>query len=190
MPGPLYLPPVEGEILQGDLFANVPSAIIDARPLRVARRLRADQSTWVVHEENGATPAGGFKWGISQGGEVLLARAFLGLGMVLSHDCEIENDPNIRTLAMVRPATDLAPDDRAALINGARVRYSIFPLAAQTIDPKMELSFVVRRLTTVRPAVLDPDARIASLSEELRAAVAARFRQYLFRRVEPSGVAD
>jgi hypothetical protein len=186
----LYLPPIEGEILQGDIFDRMPSVYVESRPLSVARhwKTRGTRDIWEVHREDGAGPNGGFKWKMDQGGEqALLVHAHLGLAMVISHDCEIENDPNCRTLAMIRPVGELDESAQRALFSGLedQVQYAIFPLEAQTTEPEMERAFVdFRRLTTVRPAVLAASTRVASLSDELRSAVAQSFRLYLFRRVE------
>jgi hypothetical protein len=185
----LYLTPA-GEILQGDIYAQMPSVYVESRPLRIARhwKVSGTRDVWEVHPEDGAGPGGGFKWRMDQGGEpALLVHAHIGLAMVISHDCEIENDPNVRTLAMIRPVGELERSAQEALFSGRddQVRYAIFPLDAQDTEPEMERAFVdFRRLTTVRPAVLDASRRVASLSDELRFAVAERFRQYLFRRVE------
>jgi hypothetical protein len=185
----LYLPPIGVEILQGDIFDQMPSVYVESRPLLVGRRLKQDESRdiWQVHRENGPAPNGGFKWRMDQGGEPgLLAHAHLGMAMVLSHDCEIENDRAARTLAMVRPIGELDESSQRALFSGREDEgwYAIFPLEGQTDDPKMARSFVdFRRLTTVRPAVLAVSTRVASLSEELRLAIARRFNLYLYRRV-------
>jgi hypothetical protein len=108
--------------------------------------------------------------------------------MLISHDCEIENDDGARTLAMIRPADHLDSDTRRTVFSGNEAEgfYAIFPLDAQDDDPRMEQSYVdFRRLTTVRPQVLDSSERIASASDDLRHAIAMRFREYLFRRIEP-----
>jgi hypothetical protein len=186
----LYRPPIDGEILQGDIFDRMPSVFVESRPLRVARqwKMSGTRDMWEVHREDGPGPSGGFRWLMDQGGEpALLVHAHIGLAMVMSHDCEIENDPATRTLAMIRPITELDESAQRALFSGLEdeVRYAIFPLEAQTAEPRMDRAFVdFRRLTTVRPAVLAASSHLASVSDELRSAVAQGFRQYLFRRVE------
>lgn len=188
----LYLPPVAGEILQGDIYERMPSTFLDGRPLQVARQFKVKDGhdLWEVHLEDGAGPNGGFKWQVDQGGEgALLVHAHLDLAMVMSHDCEIENDPDARTLAMIRPVTQLSVAAQEALFSGRddAIQYANFPLEVQADSPITERSFVdFRRLTTVRPAVLDASKRVASLTEELRAAIAERFWLYLFRPIEAS----
>jgi len=186
----LYLPPNGAEILQGDIFDQMPSVYVESRPLLVGRRWKQDDTRdiWQVHREDGPGPNGGFKWRMDQGGESgMLVHAHLGMAIVLSHDCEIENDRSARTLAMIRPIGQLKEAAQEALFSGRPGDgfYAIFPLERQTDDPKLERSFVdFRRLTTMRPDVLAASRRIASLSEELRSAVAQSFKLYLFRRVE------
>jgi hypothetical protein len=190
VPDLLYLPPVEGEFLQGDIFDNMPSAFVESRPLRVARpwEKKGGHDMWEVHQEDGPGPRGGFKWRMDQGGEpALLVHAHVGLAMIISHDCEIENDPNARTLAMIRQLDELDDVAQRALFSGREedTRYALFPLEAQDTEPQMDRAFVdFRRLTTVRPDVLRSSTRIASASEELRGAVAQSFRLYLFRRLD------
>jgi hypothetical protein len=183
----LYLRP-GAEILQGDIYEQMPSTHVQSRPLRVARCQQGPggRDRWDVHLEDGTGPNGGFRWRTDQGGETgLLVGAYLGKAMVLSHDCEIEND-TVRVLAMIRPATELNDATQQALFSGQPDGYyARFPLYQQTDDPIFERSFVdFRRLTTVRADVLTASTRVASLSEELRAALAESFRLYLFRRVE------
>jgi hypothetical protein len=125
---------------------------------------------------------------MDQGGEpAILIRGHKGMAMVMSHDCEIENDPNARILAMIRPITDLDEDTSAQLFSDdpeLEPVYALFPLIGQREDPKIDRSFVdFRRLSTVRPAVLETSTRVASLSGELRKAVAEKFWMYLFRRI-------
>lgn len=187
----LYLPPVAGEYLQGDIFDEFPSIFVESRPLRVARfwKEQGGRSIWGVHTEGEQAPAGGFRWRMEEHGEsAVLAHGYLGMAMLISHDCEIENDPAARTLAMIRPLAHLDETTQRTLFSGREedVNYAIFPLDAQDGEPRIERSFVdFRRLTTVRPQVLEASLRIASASEELRRAVAAQFQQYLFRRVGP-----
>lgn len=195
MPDLFYLPPAPGEILQGDIYEDMPSIFIDERPLLVARpwKKSGGRDIWAVHSEDGPPPAGGFTWRMDRGGEKAVhAHAHLGRAIVLTHDCEIENDQTVRTLAMIRPVSEFGASARDRLFSGREedIQYALFPLEAQSEEPSLERCLVdFRRLTTVRPAVLDQSTRIASLSEELRSALAHRFKLYLFRRMErlPTG---
>lgn len=188
---PLYLPPKPGEILQGDIYGLAPSVLVRTIPLRAARRFqppKTDREIWTVHSDD-KPPKGGFTWAMEQNGEpATLVHGFLGLAMVMSHDCDIENDANARILAMVRPVSQMDPARVTALFSeeSSQVQYGIFPLAAQDTAPRMRRLFVdFRRLTTVRPEVLDDSQRLASASEEMRRAIARAFWLYLFRDPPP-----
>lgn len=100
----IYLPP-RREIYQGDIYRDFPGIYMEARPFRVARFFKAtpERDIYGVHREDAEPSTNRFKWGFGQAGEEILARGHLGMAMVISHDCEIENDKNYRTLAMVRP---------------------------------------------------------------------------------------
>ncbi len=192
MPGPLYIKrPEDAEVLQGDIYVHVPSIYVDSRPLRVARFFQKNPKTgrdiYFVHAEEQNPPKDGFNWNIDKGGveENVLVHGHVAMAVVVSHDCEIENDPSTRTLAMIRPANHLDEDTQAKLFGGGEV-FVAFPLKEQDEEPKIERSFVdFRRLTTVRPDVLGQSTRVATLCDELREAMAQRFWEYLFRRVLP-----
>ena len=187
MPERIYLPPGE-EVAQGDIYLDLPTVHVEKRPLRVARYWKPDargggNDVYVVHAERGGGPGptGGFKWGIDKGGEEIIAHAYLAMAIVLSHDCEIEKDDNIRTLAMIRPMTDLGSEDDRNDVIGWK-NYSAFPLDVQIEEPGLEPSFVdFRRITTMRPAVLESSKRHASVSDDLKKALAQRFFLYLNR---------
>ncbi len=182
----LYLPPA-GEINPGDLYLAVPSIQIESRPLLVARYWKESSrggSIYGVYDADGTPPTGGFRWQTNQGGETIIVRAFMGPGMILSHECEIDTDPDHRIVAMVRPITDIQVSHRNAILEMRN--WAAFPLEAQDEEPPMALSFVdFRRLTTVRAAALNDEDRVASLNPDLRKALRVRFWHYLNRRVEP-----
>jgi len=176
------------EVQQGDIYADIPSVVVATRPLQVARNFVPKNGRVItsVHDE-AHPPADGFRWGEDQNGEeAFLVHAQVGLAMVLSNDCEIENDPNVRILAAVRSAAVLNSPWHEGLFSGQedQIQYGIFPLEAQATEPTFERSFVdFRHITTVRAGFLDNSNRIASVSEELRELVAQAFQAYLFRRV-------
>ena len=180
---------VNSEPIQMHEFAATFARLAN-RPLRVARfhkNVAGGRVLYGVHEEQGQAPQGGFKWSVAGGGEDLLVRAHLGMGMVITHDCEIENDPSTRTLAMIRPISDLDPATQERVFKGEV--YSAFPLEAQEQDPKFGRGFIdFRRITTVRADVLDASVRVASASDELRKAIAERFWDYLYRRIQEATV--
>jgi hypothetical protein len=187
MPSPIYLPPAD-LVSQGDIYLNMPSVVVEARPLRVARLYVAGKAvlkpgarqTYGVHTEDGDEPNGGFHWTFEAGGEEILVRAHITMAIVLSHDCEIDKDDRHRTLAIVRPLIEVQPEHRDGLLRGHQL--SAFPLEAQDEAPEMIQSFVdFRRVTTVRPLLLQQSPRYASLALEVRRALAEHYWNYLHR---------
>lgn len=194
MPGPRYIKrPTDAGVEQGDIYLNLPSVIIPARPLRVARHFRTNPKSgreeWFVHAEGVNPPQGGFDWDIDKGKVEpnMLVQGHVAMGIVLTHDCEIENDEtSTRTLAMIRPPDHLNVEERELLFSGHEY-WVAFPLVEQTDEPVFKRSWIdFRRLTTVREDVLQESTRLLSLSEELREAMAHAFWNYLFRRVVES----
>lgn len=192
MPEALYLLPNADEaLLQGDIFLDVPFVWVPERPLLVARFLGENKKrvmTYAVHKEaegptshqgTGRPPKGGFRLTDRQKPELALVPVILAMGMVLTHDCEIENDPDHRVVAMVRPITDLQPVYQQKCLAGERT--DMFPLESQDQAPAMPSSFVdFRKTTPLRPGALAPPAvRHASISQELRDAVAGAYWNYL-----------
>jgi len=68
--------------------------------------------------------------------------------MLLSHDCEIENDPQLRTLAMIRPAHHLDATTRERAFSGRDDGqfFALFPLVAQA--PRSRDQTVICRLSS------------------------------------------
>lgn len=181
--GRIYLTP-GGEILQGDIYANVPSIHLRSRPISVTRPFKeTDKGVLVgVHKEEGNNPPkDGYMWA-EQGGETVLAKGFMGMAVVISHDCEIENDPDHRLVAMIRLITEIQPAHRVDIM-GMR-HWAAFPLLAQTEPPAMEESFVdFRRITSLRPEALRSEDRIARLAPAVLDAMRLRFWYFLNRRI-------
>jgi hypothetical protein len=174
----------EGDVLQGDIYLDLPSIHIEDLPLRVARywRTQAPRQVYAVHTVGDLAPKDGFKWSLEAGGEPgTLVNGYMTMGIVLSHDCTIENSDGHRTVAMVRPITDIANlDDRQPILDYERT--AAFPLLAQDANPRIALSFVdFRRITTVRPTVLAKASRYAQCSDRIRDALAEHFWDFLFR---------
>lgn len=183
----LYLSPIGDEILQGDILDDVPSVFVRLGPLRVARPYKdlGHHLLWSIHTDANP-PKDGMKLSMDLEGEEVVVHGYRGLAMLLTHECEIDNDDRARTVAMIRPASQLNPRTVEELFSGSidEAYYSRFPLEAQEDEPRMARSFVdFMRLTTVDPKVLADCPRVASLPDELKHAVAARFKDFLFRRV-------
>ncbi len=188
--GPIYLAPGGGALLQGDIYRAVPSIHLPSRPVFVTRYFREKQGHVLhgVHSEDGPEPDGGYKWNPDQGGESVLSRGFRGMAVVLTHDCEIENDPDHRLVAQIRPITEIQEAHRAEIMQ--MHHWAAFPLLAQTAPPAMEDSFVdFRRITSLRPEALRAEDRYARLAQGVIDAMRVRFWHFLNRLVvEPPGV--
>jgi len=185
----LYLPPsTDDPLLQGDIFLKVPFISVRERPLLVARYvgLSKKRELYSVHKEfdgptsnkGGRPPGSPFRLEDRQKPELVLVPVLLSMAIVLTHDCEIEHDDH-RTLAMVRPITDLEPTFQEKCLAGDRT--DMFPLQPQDEAPAMVTSFVdFRKFTPLRPGALDPPAeRYASASPVLREALAGAYWYYL-----------
>ncbi len=188
---PFYVPPGV-EFAQGDIFEDCPSLEIRERPVLVARKWpnkTLGQPPLPVyrehHEDQDEThwPRGGFRWSLEEGGgEAVLARGYKARAVLLTHECEIENDPEFRVLAMIRPLSAIDADHQEEVV-GLHV-WPYFPLSPQDEPPVMGPSFVdFRRLTTVHVDALRMADRFASLNDFVREALARRFQAFLFRRV-------
>lgn len=184
-----------GALDQGDVYDLAPSIRLEDPSIRVARVMPARPAdvegarrTAGVHEEGGQPPQNGWQWEADRGGELLIARGFLTRAVVISHECEIENDQSMRLLAMVRPLsviqgpTPEETEQRRADVMDFRSHCN-FPLHVE--GPFLtEPAFVdFRRITAVKPVVIESRPRLFRLSEETRKAMADHFWEYLWRRV-------
>jgi len=124
--GPIYLAP-GGELLQGDIYRAVPSIHLSSRPVFVTRLYKEKKGRVLhgVHSEDGPEPQGGYRWAPDQG-ESVIAKGFMGMAIVLTHDCEIENDPDHRLVAEIRPITEIQEAHRADIM--AMHHWAAFPL--------------------------------------------------------------
>lgn len=181
---PVYLAPNQEEDLQGDVFAALPSVLAVRRPLQAIRLLGAAKEGYqpqvFIHDET-HPPKHGFKWAPADGGDELVHKGFVTKAMLVSHDCEIENDDRVRLVAMVRPLTDLTDpeiqeDVRRGDVSGA------FYLPRQEPEPSLAESFVdFRRLTPVTPELLVRQEKLLSLTELMRMRMREHFWLYLCR---------
>jgi hypothetical protein len=174
------------------MFEDCPSLEIRERPMLVARKWPnklLGQPPLPVHREHhedqdeAHMPRGGFHWALEKGGgEAVLAKGYKARAMLLTHNCEIDNDPDFRVLAMIRPLSAIDADHQEEVV--ALGVWPYFPLPPQGAPPEMGPSFVdFRRLTTVHVDALRMADRFASLNDFVREALARRFQAFLFRRV-------
>lgn len=112
-----------------------------------------------------------------RGGDDVLAVAFQCRGIVLSHDCEIENAPDHVIVAPILPWENLASEHQTEAADGDR--RDVFPLLAQH-DPTIAKSYVkFARISVIHRDVLGGCARVASGTEDLRKRLTVAFFYYL-----------
>jgi hypothetical protein len=188
---PFYVPPGV-KLSQGDIFEDCPSLEIRERPILVARKWpnkTLGQPPLPVYrehhedQEKADKPQGGFHWTLEEGGgEAVISTGYKARAILLTHDCEVDNDPDFRVLAMIRPLSAVDAGHQEEVVNFGVWPY--FPLSPQDEAPVMGPSFVdFRRLTTVHVDALRMADRFASLNTFVREALARRFQAFLFRRV-------
>jgi hypothetical protein len=133
-----------------------------------------------IHTEGGTAPQGDFKWTLERGGDSMISKGIIAWAILLSDDCEIENDEDHRTMALIKPWANLPDSSQQKVAAGEHNCF--FELPAQDEEPKVDHSYVdFRRLTTVRPNVLGGEFHYAAASKELRRALAVAFWEYLMR---------
>lgn len=180
----LYLDPNQEEDLQGDIFDLVPAVMVKTRQFEVAREFPQQDSHGrrriYLHSESDP-PRSGFTFAPEQGGEEqFVVHAFVTRGILLTHDCEIENDDRVRQMAMVRVLADLPDDAQESIVNGESAGAFLLPVQQET--PSLPASFVdFRRITPVRPEILVRSEKHCSMTEGMRAAMAEHYWEYLFR---------
>jgi hypothetical protein len=165
-------------VSQGDVYRECASLFVDSRPLTAVRRASGSTPTARLFAEDGAAPPGGFKWDEA---EYVVGRATLALGIMVTHDCELDKDDHFRTMALIRPWHALAAEASESIRAGGRLRF--FHLPAE--HPYLPESYVdFRRLTTVRGRALADDNRVLSMTEHGRAALREAFIAFVTRAEE------
>jgi hypothetical protein len=106
-----------------------------------------------------------------------MAVGFRCAGVVLSHDCEIENAPDHVMVAPLLPWDNLLPEHQEEAAAG--LRRDVFPILPQE-QPPIEKGYVkFARLTVIHRDVLDGLIRLASAEQEVRRRLAIAFFNYL-----------
>ncbi len=144
-----------------------------------------------------ALQQGDFRWELGDGERVALkaykvrSDDYAGLGLILTHDCEVEHDKSHHVVvAMVRPLTDLQdvknvvdgkeePSDRERVLAGTN-RASLY-LPGEGYAGLGDLFVDFRRLTAYRQEALRESDKVASMSELFRTRLNVAFYRFLFR---------
>lgn len=185
MPDQIYSEPIAGDFRQGDIFRDTLSLwLADPDPPALRPRTGKGGLTNYSPHSMASPPPGGFRW---QDREYVLAEAKMALAIVLTHDCEIENDENerYRQVALIRPLMGVPdPDDRQVIVEGRNLGRLYLPAQDRIGLPESYVDF--RAITTLRRAALHTDRRIAGLSDYgrtvLQAAIIGYFTELSDRR--------
>jgi hypothetical protein len=168
---PLAIPPVndkpqyQGRL--GDIYDNVPSLCIGARPLRVCRDWRDPKSgrmAYTARYEDDADAEPPFNW---LEGEDVVVTCKRGLAVLLTQDCEIEKPRAVFAFALIRVIDDsVAP--QAINQMRSRQKYRSFYLAPQA-DPAFPAAYVdFGRITSIERDAVRPEDRRLSMSDDVR----------------------
>jgi hypothetical protein len=179
---------VDKEILQGDIFEEVPQLFLRP-PLLALRRvtLAGGREAFGFYPfpppaddapggPSGRVPPGGpFHFGT---GEQTSAFCQVTRAIILNHDCDIENEPDHRLVALVRPLSPVPAEHQEIIRHNQNFNY--FYLPAEDGLPEAYVDF--RRLTSLSPDFLPVEKRIAALAVESVKALQAQFFRFLTRR--------
>ena len=158
-----YVPPEPGDFRQGDIYRDV-LHIMRSRPaFEVLRNWQAKSGrTQVFLHTEDKPPQDGFKW---ESKERVEAEGQLALGLVLTHDCEIENEDNKhhRLVGLVRPLDRLTPQEQEIIAQNRHYGRLYLPAWPEVGLPESYLD--LRRITTLRGEALPAEHRITSLTD-------------------------
>ena len=169
---PFFDPALRPTISQGDIFSFTPCAtiktpvdVLDASEYIRGKRRAYPYTRWdeasVLDEIKGT-------------GTLSATRAIL-----LTHDCEVDNDARYRTVAPLRLLEQLpAPSQERVRKNRD---YRFFHIPQHNGEPEAYVDF--RRLTTLAPALIPEQKRLASISDESKKALSLALLLFFTRRV-------
>jgi hypothetical protein len=161
-------------VSQGDIVRGVPH--LHLKPPLVVLRQRQTRRGFVMDPyeygtgaevaegRNTPVPTGGFNFDRGLDDKVSVF-CQVALGIILSRDCDIENDRKHRLVALIRPLTGVQPEHQEII--RANKNFSFFHLPE--LQNKMPESYVdFRRITTLAPDFVDGQDRLASLTGDAR----------------------
>lgn len=194
-----YLVPQGKDPLQGDIYRLQPTLLVRSRPLSLMRQWghKGGYDNWTSHPEDDARPQKPLELefglrdpedpaqGINEG-EFVLAHGFLTWGMLLSHECEVENGGASLLMAAVLPIENLETEFQEKCRDGERE--DVMWLPPQEEAPEMVESYVsFSRITQIHRDALTDGARHASLNRKLRRGLAFAAFEFFMRPPEALG---
>ncbi|HKB37224.1 MAG TPA: hypothetical protein VKD72_12280 [Gemmataceae bacterium] len=175
---------------QGDIWENVPQLQRLRPPIQVLRKatLSKGREGYEAHAYPGgegpsaesagqAVPGPAFDF---KKGEPVPVGCQVARAVVLSYDCDLDNDPDHCLVALVRSFVGLSDGNRE-VIRGNR-NFSFFYLPAEAALGLDESYVDFRRLTAIHPQTLSLAARRASLGQEAVDALRAQLVRFFTRR--------
>jgi hypothetical protein len=170
-PDQFYRDELPVEWCQGDIVAHVPHLSFTGA-LRVLRLRQGGRTGWIADiytydpglsdADQVLRPQQPFRLRTSAG-DLLVAECQLNLGIILSHDCEIDKERKYILVAPVRPFL-LVPDEHKETIH-SNTQYRTLYLPEKGEDmPAGYADF--RRISPVRMELLSLERRIASLTPD------------------------
>jgi hypothetical protein len=185
----LYYREPESDFAQGDIFGGIPHAYV-REPIQVVReaKTKGKHRTFGLYPyppQAGDEPDAPGK--SVQGGALDLVRGETAAifcqvshGIVLNHDCDIENEPAHRLVALIYPLARIQnPDHRRAIENNQN--YTRFYLPAEgLISQPSYIDF--RRITCIHPDFFTRANRVTRVSEILMGAIFRQFFLFLTHR--------
>jgi len=172
-----YVRPIPGELRQGDIYRDVLHLMLSTAGFQVlrTRQAKGNRVEVFLHDQDHA-PSDGFHW---DNKEPVVAEGQLRLGIVLTHDCEIENEDNKRhrLIGLLRRLDLLSAADQETIIEGRHYGRMYLPVWEEVGMPESYLD--LRRVTTLRGDSLPEDQRIASLTDLGRNVLQAAIIRYL-----------
>jgi hypothetical protein len=151
---------VQTELCQGDIIDGVPNIHLKP-PIQGLRPATASKNRQVYEFHEFGKQSAGFNPDYTQGVKV---PAFCQVSrvMLLTHGCDIDNDPDHRTVALIRPLARVPEDRRVPIRNNQNFGFFYLPP-----DPNRGLdeAYVdLRRLTCLAPDLVTSGRRLASLT--------------------------
>lgn len=139
------------------------------------RQAKGGRTEVFLHTE-AKPPKDGFRWDSKERVE---AEGQLAWGIVLTHDCEIENPDsrNHRLVGLLRPFARLEPQDQETILQNRHYGRLYLPAWPEVGLPESYLD--LRRITTFRKDALPDDHRIASMTDFGRNILQAAIIRYL-----------
>jgi hypothetical protein len=161
----IYHPQVRDDLSQGDILRIFPHIFL--RPqLKVARAQTGKGGRQFIkpHDYKIGMETVSLSGGFNAEGEDLLTRCQEASALVIRHDCEIENDRSYCLIALVRSleAAGMQQEHKAVIRENKNAPYFYLPALAPVLG---ESYADFRRISCVKPDLIESQNRIASLSD-------------------------